>query len=52
LDLALLLQAMGAGLYRALRNAQALGDRGDFEPLVPECDEVRLGVQRAILLSM
>jgi hypothetical protein len=52
LDLALLLQAMGAGLHRAAGDAQALGDRGDFEPLVPECDEFRLGLQRAVFLSM
>jgi hypothetical protein len=43
---------MGAGLHGALGDAQALGDRGDFEPLVPECDEVRLGFQQAVLLSM
>jgi hypothetical protein len=45
-----LLEAMRPGLHRAARDAQALGDRGDFEPLVPECDEFRLGFQRVVLL--
>jgi hypothetical protein len=45
-----LLRAMSPGLCRAAGDAQALGDRGDFEPLVPECDEFRLGLQGVVLL--
>jgi hypothetical protein len=43
---------MRPGLDRARRDAQALGNGGSFEPLVPECNEFRLGFQRVILLSM
>jgi hypothetical protein len=50
LDQPALLQAMRPRLHRALGDAQALGDLGDFEPLVPECDEFRLGLQGVFLL--
>jgi len=52
LDQPTLLQAMGSRLHRPFGDAQALGNLGDFEPLVPECDEFRLGFQQVVLLSM
>jgi hypothetical protein len=50
LDQPALLQAMCATLDRPFGDAQALGNLGDFEPLVPECDEFRLGLQGVVLL--
>jgi hypothetical protein len=50
LDQPALLPAMRVTLDRPFGDAQALGDRGDFEPFVLECDEFRLGFQRVVLL--
>jgi hypothetical protein len=41
---------MCATLDYPFGDAQALGDHGDFEPLVPECDEFRFGLQGVVLL--
>jgi hypothetical protein len=50
LDEPALLQAMRATLDRPFGDAQALGNLGDFEPLVLESDEFRLGLQGVFLL--
>jgi hypothetical protein len=50
LDQPTLLEAMRTTLDRPFGNAQALGNLDDFEPLVPECDEFRLGLQGVVLL--
>jgi len=44
------LQAIRATLDRPFGDAQALGNLGDFEPLVLESDEFRLGLQGVFLL--
>jgi hypothetical protein len=41
---------MRATLDRPFGDAQALGNLGDFEPLVLESDEFRLGLQGVFLL--